>query len=176
MISISNIGTWGIRIGVCSALALMLSGCIIKFNFTGGVVDTDLETLSVDLFTNEAQIVVPYLAQETTQQIQDRFLNQSRLTLTSGAADVELSGSISRYLISPVAISGNDRAAQNRLTIGLRVKFDNNVNTDDSWEQSFSAFVDFDADEDLSSVERDLIDEALDQITQDIFSKSIGKW
>lgn len=162
-------------------LLLLIAGistaCSVKFNFTGtSGVPADLETLSVETFLNEAQIVVPYLAQELTQQMQDRFLNQSRLTLTSGAADIQLSGSINRYAISPVAISGNNTADQNRLTIGVRIKFENNVTPDDSWEQTFSKFVDFDASNDFTSLEEDLINEILEQITQDVFSKSVGKW
>jgi hypothetical protein len=152
------------------------TACSVRFNFTGGVADSSLETLNIEQFINEAQIVVPYLAQEVTEQLQDRFLNQSKLSLTTGAADVRLSGSITRYTMLPVAISGNDRAAQNRLTIAIKVKFENNVDTNDSWEQNFTQFVDFDADEDFASVEREKIDEVLEQITQDVFSKSIGKW
>ncbi|MEM7656609.1 MAG: LptE family protein [Bacteroidota bacterium] len=157
--------------------AFIGSGCAVKFNWTGtGTVDDSLETLSVATFINEAPIVVPYLAQELTEQMQDRFLNQSRLTLTTGAADVQLSGSINRYTISPVAISGNNQADQNRVTLSVRVQFENNVNPDDSWEQSFSGFVDFDASQDFTSIERETIDEILEQITQDVFSKSLGKW
>lgn len=154
-----------------------LCSCTVAFNFTGtGKADTSLETLSVDQFINEAQIVVPYLAQEVTEQLQDRFLNQSRLSLTSGAADVQISGSITRYTMLPVAIQGDDRAAQNRLTIAVKVKFDNNVDPAESWEQTFNKFIDFDSERDFASEERDLIDEVLEQITQDVFSKSIGKW
>jgi hypothetical protein len=164
-------------LGLCWLLGLGLAGCAINFNFTGtGSVDTSLETLSVANFTNEAQIVVPYLSQEVTNQLQDRFLNQSRLTLTSGAADVQLSGSVSRYTIQPVAIQGGDQAAQTRITIALRVNFENNVNPDDGWENTFSSYVDFDANLDLASNEPDLINEVLEQITQDVFTKSIGKW
>ncbi|MEM7367929.1 MAG: LptE family protein [Bacteroidota bacterium] len=164
-----------------SVMILLIGGittaCSVRFNFTGTQgVDDSLETLSIETFLNEAQIVVPYLAQELTQQMQDRFLNQSRLTLTSGAADIQLSGSINRYAISPVAISGNNTADQNRLTIGVKIKFDNNVAPDDSWEQTFSKFVDFDASNDFTSLEEDLINEILEQITQDVFSKSVGKW
>ncbi len=155
---------------------LVLSACSIRFNFTGGQVPDNLETLFVDNFSNEAEIVVPYLAQLVSEQLQDRFLNQSKLSLTSGAADVELSGSVVRYTVLPTSISGENRAEQNRMTIGVKVAFTNNVNPNESWEQNFSAFVDFDASEDLSSVERDKIEEILEQITQDIFSKSLGKW
>lgn len=164
-----------ISVFLCGSL-MTLVGCRIGFNFSGGNVDTSLETLSVANFNNEAQIVVPYLAQEVTNQLQDRFLNQSRLTLTSGAADVELSGSVSRYTIQPVAIQSGDQAAQTRLTIGIRVNFQNNVNPDESWEKDFSSQVDFDTDLDFVSNEPDLINEVLEQITQDVFTRSIGKW
>lgn len=157
------------------------TGCVrVNFNFTGGNVDATLSTLFVDKFSNEADIVIPYLAQEVSQQLQDRFLSQSRLTLTSGAADVSLSGSIVRFSVLPVAIqssqTGVNSAAQNRLSIEVRVQFKNNVNPDDGWEQVFRGFTDFDADEDFSRVEREKINLVLEQITQDVFSKSIGKW
>lgn len=157
-------------------VAIGLAGCSVGFNFTGGNVPSNLETLFVDNFSNEAEIVVPYLGQLTTEKLQDRFLTQSRLSLTSGNADVALSGAITRYTILPTAISGQDRAEQNRMTIAVKVNFDNNQEPNDSWEQTFTGYVDFDADLDLSSVEREQIEEILEQITQDIFSKSIGKW
>ncbi len=163
---------------VCIVLVLLLSGCKVGFNFTGGgAVNPNLKTLFVDNFSNEAGIVVPYLAQEVTQQIQDRFLNQSRLQLTSGDdADLVLSGAIIRYQISPVAISADTRAEQNRMTIDVRVSFVNSLEEADSWESNFSQFVDFDASQDLASSERDLINDILERITQDIFTKSVAKW
>ena len=163
-------------------MSVCLSACRVNFNFTGGgTINPDLQTLSVDLFGNEADIVVPYLAQEMTNQLQDRFLSQSRLSLTSGTADIMVSGSVVRYTLVPVAIAGNQadgepRAEQNRLTIGVRIKYDNNVEPNDSWEQTFSSFVDFDASLDFTSVEREKIEEILEQLTQDIFNKSLGKW
>ena len=165
------------RLSLLLVLAVAVQACALRFNFHGGgTVNPDLETLAVEIFSNEAQIIVPYLSQEVTQQIQDRFLSQSRLTLTTGAADIVLSGSITRYTVLPVAISGTDQAAQNRLTIALKVKFENNVEPGDSWDQTFTGFVDFDASEDFSSIERERINEVLEQLTQDIFTKSIGKW
>lgn len=165
-----------LKIAVALSISLFVVSCQISFNFTGGKADNSLQTLAISQFINEADIVVPYLAQEVTQQLQDRFLSQSRLTLTSGAADVELGGSITRYTMLPVAIQGDDRAAQNRLTITVKVKFVNNVDPADSWEQTFSKFIDFDSEEDFTSVERDRINDVLEQVTQDVFSKSIGKW
>ncbi|MEM6628054.1 MAG: LptE family protein [Bacteroidota bacterium] len=161
----------------------ILSGCSVKFNLTGGTVDPRLQTLSVETFGNEAPIVVPFLAIEVTNQLQDRFLSQSRLSLTTGDADVQISGRITNYAITPVAISASSdpnqerfTASQNRLTIAISVKFDNTIDPNESWEQSFSGFVDFNSELDFASIERDRVDEILEQLTQDVFNKSIGKW
>ena len=156
---------------------LGISGCKVGFNFSGGgAIDPRLQTLSIETFSNEAAVVVPYLAQEVTQQMQDRFLNQSRLQLVSNNADIQISGAVTRYQVSPVAISGDTRAEQNRLTIAVRVSFVNTIDENESWENTFSKFVDFDATQDFSSIERDQINEVLEQITQDVFTKSVAKW
>ena len=161
----------------------ILEGCSIKFNLTGGTVDPRLQSLSVETFGNEAPIVVPFLAIEVTNQLQDRFLSQSRLSLTTGDADVQIRGRITNYAITPVAISTSSSstqerftAAQNRLTISISVNFENTIDENESWEQSFSGFVDFNSELEFSSLERDLVDEILEQLTQDVFNKSIGKW
>ncbi len=164
-------------LALINVLAFAGTGCKISFNGTGGKLDNSLQTIYVANFINEADIVVSYLAQTTTQRIQERFLNQSRLSLTSGSsADVAISGSIEDYRISPVALTGTTAASQNRLTIRVRVKYENRVDEKGSWEKSFSKFVDFNAEEDFSRLEQSKIDEILEQITQDIFNESLGKW
>lgn len=108
--------------------------------------------------------------------MQDRFLNQSRLQLVANNADIQIAGSVTRYQVSPVAISGDTQAEQNRLTIAVRVSFENTIDPNESWENTFSKFVDFDASEDFTSIERDQINDVLEQITQDVFTKSVAKW
>ncbi|MEL6134895.1 MAG: LptE family protein [Bacteroidota bacterium] len=168
---------WIIRTLPLIFVIISVSSCSVSFNFTGGgAVDPRLQTLSIDNFLNEAPVVVPFLAQELNQQMQDRFLSQSNLTLTSGSADIRISGIIRRYDLRPVAVTGNETASQNRLTIGVLIKFDNMVEPGESWEKDFSRFVDFDASEDFTSVEPDLIEEIVEQITQDVFTESVGNW
>ncbi|RMG29430.1 MAG: hypothetical protein D6730_03940 [Bacteroidetes bacterium] len=161
--------------------AVLLSSCKIQYNFTGGSLNPDLETISIAQFINEAPLVVPTLAQDFTIALQDRFLSGSRLSLTSGAADINISGVIIDYRVDPVAFTGvtsdeRAQAAQNRLKITVRVKYDNNVDPNESWEQTFSSFTDFDASLDFTAVEQEKIAEVLEQLTQDIFNKSLGKW
>ena len=147
-------------------------------NLTGGNVDTNLKTLTVMQFNNESPLVVAYHAQRFTEQIKDRFLTQSRLSLININGDVQLSGSIINYTILPIAVAGvsSSGATQNRMTIGVKVKYENRLNANENWEQTFSSYFDFPASDNLSSVEKDYIEKINDQITQDIFNKSLGKW
>ena len=163
-------------IALLACLALFMGACVPTFNFTGGNVDPRLKTLAVDQFINEAPIIVPALDQDFTQALQDRFLSQSRLTLATDNADIFISGVITGYRVDYVAIQGDDRAAQNRLSVSVRAKFENNVDERENWEQTFNSFVDFNADDDFTAIEPTLIKDILEQLTQDIFNKSIGKW
>lgn len=157
---------------------LLLSGCGFQFGFSPGpgAQNANLKTIAVRSFGNEAELVVAYLAQEFTETLQDEFLRRSRLELTTNDADVEISGTIINYSITPSAISSGETAAQNRLTISVRVKYDNRVEVGDSWENNFTKFSDFDASQNFASVERDLIDEVNDQLVAAIFNEVFGKW
>lgn len=153
----------------------------MKYNFTGGgEIDARIKTLSVVPFTNESPLVVAYHSQQFTEQLRNRFLQQSNLSLLANNGDIQLSGAIISYAISPVAVSGgttaNAGAAQNRMEISVKVKYENRINPIENWEQTFRRFEDFNASTPIASVERELIEKINDQLTQDIFSKSLGKW
>ncbi len=152
------------------------SSCKFSIGFNPGPQDDNLKTLNIQAFGNDASLVVPYLAQEFTEELQDRFLSRSRLTLTDGEADVVISGAISNYTIRPVAIAGGETAAQNRLTISVKVKYENNISPNDNWEQTFTNYSDFSSSLNFASEERGLIEEVIDLISQDIFNQALGKW
>lgn len=176
--------TWAKNLSLYSLLSaltlstLLFTGCRFNFGFSPGpgAQNANLKTIAVRTFGNEAELVVAYLSQEFTELLQDEFLRRSRLTLTTADADVELSGNIINYSVTSSAISSGETAAQNRLTIAVRVKYTNNVEPGDSWETTFTKFSDFDATQNFASVERDLIAEVNDQLVAAVFNEVFGKW
>lgn len=163
---------------IIALLATSLSGCRFSMNFTGGNVDTSLETIFIDQVGNTASLVVPFVSQDMTTALQDIFLNRSRLSLATGDADVVLSGNVTSYTVSPTAISGNETAAQNRLSISVSMMYENTKNPGESWPspKNFDGFVDFSAEADFASLEEELAAEAIEQIAQKIFNETLGKW
>jgi hypothetical protein len=72
-----------------------------------------------------------------TEFLKDGILANTKLKLLkSGEPDCHLifSGEVTDYLIQPVSIQGDNVAAQNRLTIGLRIEIENTLDPDKSLE------------------------------------------
>ena len=85
-------------------------------------------------------------------------------------------GYISDYQITPISISSNDQANQNRLSIKVFVRFNNLLENDKSFEKSFNRFADFDSNIELSNIEEDLMDEIIIELVNDIFNTAVVNW
>lgn len=157
-------------------LTLAFTACKVKYSFNGGSLPAGCKTLSVQRFDNTSQTIFPTLTQNLTESLKDRFIRQTNLQLVAAAGDMQYSGTVVGYAVTPVAIQGNDVAAQNRLTITVKVKYENGPNPDMDWEKTFSQFQDFSSSQNLSDVEADLNTAIIDQLTLDIFNKTLDNW
>jgi len=156
-------------------ILLVFNGCGI-YSFTGASIDPKIKTLSVRYFPNRAEIIVPTLSQQLTDALIDKFRSQTKLRLVNGSADVVFEGEITGYYTQSGAIQGNDKPAKNRLTMTVRVRYTNNVKSEDSFDQSFSRYEEYASSQNITSIEGQLITSLLDQLTEDIFNKAFVNW
>ena len=164
-------------------ILLVLTTCIYGcgiYNFTGGDVGT-AKTFTVNYFQNYAtqspgSVFDPGLDREYTLSLQDLILNQTSLDLVSSNGDLLYEGEIVEYRVSPMSATAEQRAAQNRLSIGVNVRFFNNTKEDVDFEQRFSFFYDYPANSQLASVKDEAHQIIFERITQDIFNKSLADW
>lgn len=146
------------------------------YSFTGGSTG-EAKTIQVDYFPNSARLVEPTLSQSFTLALQDLFLRQTNLKLTDAGGDLHFEGEITQYRVTPIAATADQRAAQSRLTIAVRVRFYNRLIEEDNFEQTFSFYSDYDGNLQLTgSVLESAYDEIFERITQDIFNASVAKW
>jgi len=161
---------------IITVITLLLSGSCGVYTFTGGSTG-DAETIQVDFFPNSARLVEPTLSQSFTIALQDRFLRQTNLKLTNSGGDLHFEGEITQYRVIPIAATADQTAAQNRLTIAVRVRYFNRLVEEDDFEQTFSFYSDYDGNLQLTgSVLQDAYDEIFERITQDIFNAAVAKW
>ncbi len=165
-----------IQIVVVFLMLITASACTIGYSFTGAPITA--KTISIDFFPNKARLVNPSLSQILTDGFRDRFVNQTKMDLVEGDADMHLEGEIIDYRTNPVAIQGNETAALNRLTITVKVRFTNNEpdKENDSFDQSFSGYEDYDASQSFSAVEDQLVEIITERIITDVFNKAVVNW
>jgi hypothetical protein len=155
----------------------VLPACrFVNYSFTGGNVDPSIKTFSIQYFPNNAAIVQPTLSQSFTEALKDKFSSQTKLTSISRGGDLNIEGYITGYTTTPIAITGNETAAMNRLTITVSVTFTNRIDEKQNFEQSFSRYADYLSTLNLSSVEESLIKDINDQLVEDIFNKAVVNW
>ncbi len=155
---------------------MIFAGCSVKYSFTGADIPAAAQTFSVEPFTVVAPLADPTYGLTITESIKELILNQSRLDLTNSEGDLQFEGTVTGYNVAPAAISSDEFAEINRLTITLRVTYINTFDEEKSFERSFSRFADFPTTQELLDVEQGLIEEINVQLTQDIFDASLGSW
>lgn len=156
-------------------LTISLANSCKFYNFTGGSV-SKAKTFQVDYFVNNALIVEQNLDRDFTITLQDYIQRQTNLNLTREEGDLIYEGEITDYSISPMTATADQTAAQNQLSIAVRVKFTNTVEENKDFDKTFSFFYNYDATKQLQSIKSTAIEEIFDRITQDIFNASLANW
>ncbi len=158
-----------------SALTFLLSGCGI-YSFTGASIPPEAKTVSIQYFPNNASLVEPTLSQTFTDALKDKFVSQTTLVLVQKNGDLRLEGEITGYSTNPVAITGDQTAALNRLTITVKVKYVNTFDKTKNFESSFSRYEDYPSNQNLSSVQETLITQINEMLIEDVFNKAVVNW
>lgn len=131
----------------------------------------------MNYFQNDAPLVEPGLDRTLTNTLADLIQNQTSLQLVTSGADITYEGEITEYRISPTTATADNTAAQNRLTIGVKLRFYDKNNPDDDLNQQFSFFYDYPGTAQLVGAQKETaITEILERITQDILNATLGKW
>ena len=158
------------------ASSFSLLGCGI-YSFTGASVPADTKTYQVNRFENNALLVEPGLERDFKLALEDLIQNQTNLTLVTSNADLVYEGEITDYRISPTTATSENTAAQNRLTISVKVRFYNRKKEEDDLEQSFSFFYDYNGNAQLIGSQKTTAhEEIFERLTQDIFNATLAKW
>ena len=153
-----------------------LSGCTVKYSFTGASIPLDAKTVSVPYFPNNAPMVAPTLSSTLTSALQDKFASQTSHQVVDNGGDLAFEGEITNYTSTPAAVTAAETAAMNRLTITVKVKFTNIYEPQNNYNKTFSAFAEYEATQLLQDVQEDLIGEITEQLVQEIFNAAVANW
>jgi Lipopolysaccharide-assembly len=157
-------------------LPVIFQSCKVSYSFTGANISADVKTFSVYYFPNRAKLINPTLSTDLTEKLKEKLLKQTSLREETENGDLVFEGQITEYDVRPMAIQKQDMAAQNRLTVGIRLKYTNNRDHEQDFDKSFSAFEDFSSSLSLNDVESSILPEIVDKLLEDIFNATIANW
>lgn len=163
------------RVLLLCLLSLGLSGCGI-YSFTGTSIQADVKTITIPYVEYKALRVNPSLSNNLTEALQEKFRKLTRLEQVDVDGDLELVCEITGYDVAATAVTANEQAAQNRLTVAVKVQFTNKKYPEDDVDKSFSAYEDFDATQTLDAVEAGLCDTIIEKLVEDIFNATVAQW
>lgn len=156
--------------------ALVVHSCGI-YSFTGTSIQPDVKTVTINYFEYKALKVNPTLSNSLTESLKDKFRKMTRLEQVDMDGDLEITGSVTGYDVRAMAVTANEVAAQNRLTVTVRIDFANRKYPEDDFQgKSFSAYADYDSTQSLDAVESTLCDEIIEKLCEDIFNATVANW
>lgn len=165
----------------CAVVALVATMFIVHscgiYSFTGTSIQPDVKTVTINYFEYQALKVNPSLSNELTTALQDKFLKLTKLEQVEMDGDMEITGAITGYDVKATSITANEQAAQNRLTVTVKISFTNRKYPEDDFpDKSFSAYADFDAMQPLDAVEASLCEDIIEQLCDDMFNATVANW
>ena len=153
----------------------LLSSCGI-YSFTGTNIQPDVKSITIPYVEYKALRVNPSLSNDLTEALQDKFRKLTSLEQVDVDGDLELVCEVTGYEVSATAVTADEQAAQNRLTVTVKIEFANKKYPEDDVSKSFSAYEDFDATLSLDAVEAGLCETIIDKLVEDIFNATVAQW
>lgn len=160
----------------CLVAATVLSGGCGIYSFSGTSIQPDVKTITLNYFEYKALKVDPNLSNDLTEAMKDKFRKMTRLEQVEEDGDMDLEGAVTGYEVRAAAITADEIAAKNRLTVTVHIKFTNNKYPEDNVEKDFSAYAEYDSTNTLDSVEATLREQIVEQLAEDIFNACVAQW
>ena len=165
---------------LCAALSLCAAACIVKacgiYSFSGTSIQPDVKTITINYAEYKALKVNPSLSNDLTEALKEKYRKLTKLEQVDMDGDMELRCEIVGYDVKATAVTANEVAAQNRLTVSVKIYFTNRKYPEDDVEQSFSAYSDYDSTQSLDAVESSLCEEIIEKLVEDIFNATVAQW
>ena len=162
---------------VALAVAAVLTACSVSYKFNGASIDdTKIKTIQIAEFPIRSAYVWGPMGPLFNNELKDQFTGHTRLSLVRRNGDLKLEGEITRYEQRNKAVSSEGYSAQTELSMTVNVRFTNNVDHAQDFEQQFTATQSYDSSLSLNSVQNDLVAKMIKDICDQIFNACVANW
>jgi outer membrane lipopolysaccharide assembly protein LptE/RlpB len=159
------------------AMVLIAAGCSFKYRLNGASIDYNLiKTITIESFTNRASYQWAPMAPMFNETLSDIYNRQTKLRQVKRDGDLVISGEITSYDQTNKSISADGYSSMVQLKMTVSVKYRNNKNHNEDFDKTFTASREYDASQQLSAVQEELVQQMIDDIVDQIFNASVANW
>lgn len=157
--------------------AVILNGCTVTYKLNGASIDYNVtKSITLETFTNRASYQWSPMAPMFNNTLSDLFNRQTKLKQVKKDGDLVLSGEITSYDQTNKSISADGYSSMVQLKMSVQVKYKNNKDHQVDFDKTFTASRDYDASQQLSAVQEELVQQMIDDIVDQIFNATVANW
>lgn len=166
-----------IRLAFIILTMLLLSACTISYRFNGASIDyTTTKTIQIDNFPIRSAYVWGPMQSIFQNRLTDIFANQTKLRQVKKNGDLQLAGEIVAFDQYNKGISSDGYSSLVQLKMTVNVRFVNNKKHAEDFERQFTATSEYDASQQLTAVQEELVTQMVKDITDQIFNATVANW
>ena len=156
---------------------LFTTSCSVSYKFNGASIDyTKTKTIQIVDFPIRASYVWAPMGPLFNNKLKDEFTTHTKLEQVKRNGDLKIEGEIARYEQRNKAVSAEGYSAMTELSITVNVRFTNNTNHSEDFEQQFTAQQSYESTLSLNSVQDELVGKMIEDIVQQIFNATVANW
>ena len=156
---------------------LLLSACTISYRFNGASIDyTTTKTIQIDNFPIRSAYVWGPMQSIFQNRLTDIFANQTKLRQVKKNGDLQLAGEIVAFDQYNKGISSDGYSSLVQLKMTVNVRFVNNKKHTEDFERQFTATSEYDASQQPTAVQEELVTQMVKDITDQIFNATVANW
>ena len=164
-----------IKVALMVTLVAIVSACSVSYKFNGASIDySKTKSIQINDFPIRSAYVWGPMGPLFNNELKDMFASHTRLAQVRRNGDLKLEGEITRYDQRNKSVSSEGYSAQTELSITVNVRFTNNVNHSEDFEQQFTAMQTYDSSLSLNSVQNELVGKMVTDICEQIFNACVA--
>lgn len=156
------------------------------YTASASLLHKDTHTVYIPCFTNQSNIINPFIGRDISLKLQDKFLENSNLNLVDHTlADIIIIGKIVSYnfILKNTSILSNttkknEYSIYNRLKINLHITYKSKKEPNKNFNKVFSDYIDFEGPKiiDHSIIQYKIIPLLIEKLVNQIFNKITINW
>ena len=164
-------------IALLSITSVVFTACKVSYKFNGASIDYNkVHTIQIADFPIRSAYVWGPMAPKIYNALKDVYANHTKLQQVKRGGDLKVEGEITNYQQRNKSVTSEGHSAQTELSITVNVRFTNTSNHKEDFERQFTATSSYETTKSLQSVQQQLVEEMIKDLTDQIFNATVANW